>query len=103
MTPTQAALAETCLQGAQTGAMSFPQIVEALMQAGFECYAIDFRRRSATYYLPDGDSLELPAHAVDPVAERFDADLIKEAQQQAPGYTYGGFCTKVAAAGWVVR
>ena len=32
------------------------------MQAGFEAYAIDFRRATATYYLPDGDSIVLPTH-----------------------------------------
>ncbi|MBS0332043.1 MAG: DUF1398 family protein [Proteobacteria bacterium] len=104
MTPKQAALAQTCLDGAGTGAMSFPQIVGALMQEGFESYAIDFRCAVATYYLPDGDSLQLPTHDIEtPVAERFDVGPIKaaigEAQQQAQGYTYEGFCKKVAAAG----
>lgn len=104
MTPTQAALAQTCLDGASTGAMSFPQIVAALMQEGFESYAIDFRRAEATYYLPDGESLQLPARDIEtPIAERFDVGPIKaaigEAQQQAQGYTYVGFCQKIAAAG----
>jgi hypothetical protein len=68
--------------------MSFPQTVGALMQEGFESYAIDFRRAVATYYLPDGDSLQLPAHDTKtPIAERFDEGPIKaaisEAQHQA--------------------
>lgn len=98
------ALARTCLDAAETGAMTFPQIVGALMADGFESYAVDFRRAAATYYRPDGDSVELPmpAHTV-PVAAAFDADAIKtaigEAQRLAPGYTYRGFCAKVAAAG----
>jgi uncharacterized protein YbcV (DUF1398 family) len=104
MTPTQATLAQTCLDGAQTGAMNFPDVVGALMRAGFESYAIDFRRGMAVYYLPEGDSLELPAHTIDArVAERFDVEpikaAIKEAQQQVPDYTYAGFCSKVVAAG----
>lgn len=53
-------IAERCLHGAENNSMTFPQIVGALMQAGFESYAIDFRRASATYYLPDGDSVALP-------------------------------------------
>ena len=104
MNPTQASLAQTCLDAARTGAMSFPQIVGALMEEGFESYTVDFRRNVATYYLPDGDSLELAAHAVDAaVAEQFEVEpikaAIKEAQEQVPGYTYTGFCAKVAAAG----
>lgn len=97
-------VARTCLDGAESGAMTFPQIVETLTRAGFESYAIDFRRAVATYYLPDGDSIELPTHRVDvPIACAFDAPpiraAIKEAQQLVPGYTYKGFCMKVAAAG----
>jgi len=84
--------------------MTFPQAVGALMQGGFESYAVDFRRASATYYLPDGDSIELGTHKIDTaVAPAFDARqvhaAIKEAQMSAPGYTYKGFCNKVAAAG----
>jgi hypothetical protein len=48
-------IAQTCLEGAESNAMTFPQIVGTLMQEGFEGYAIDFRRASATYHLPDGD------------------------------------------------
>ena len=84
--------------------MTFPQIVGTLMQEGFEGYAIDFRRAVATYYLRDGDNVELPTHKIDvPVAPTFDAPTvrgaIKEAQQLAPGYSYKGFCKKVVSAG----
>ena len=54
--------AKTCLEGAESGAMTFPEIVGALMQAGFESYMIDFRRALASYYLLDGDSVALPTH-----------------------------------------
>lgn len=84
--------------------MTFPQIVGTLMDVGFESYAIDFRRATATYYLPDGESIELPAHRVDvPTAPTFDTArmqaAIREAQQQVPGYTYKGFCEKAVLAG----
>ncbi len=97
-------VAKACLDNAEASSMSLPQIVGTLMQEGFESYAIDFRRATATYYLPDGDSLELPAHTTDvPIAAVFDASAvqaaIREAQQQVAGYTYTGFCQKVAAAG----
>jgi uncharacterized protein YbcV (DUF1398 family) len=97
-------VAETCLRGAEDNSMSFPQIVGALIDAGFESYAIDYRRSSAIYYRPDGESLELPTqrHAAS-VSGSFDATAIqaaiREAQQLAPGYSYAGFCAKVMAAG----
>jgi uncharacterized protein YbcV (DUF1398 family) len=100
----QKAVAKACLAGAENNTMTFPQIVGTLMQEGFEGYAIDFRRALATYYMPDGDFVEAPTHRIDdPVAPSFDAAriqaAIKEAQQLVPGYTYLGFCKKVASAG----
>jgi uncharacterized protein YbcV (DUF1398 family) len=97
-------VAQECLRGAEDKSMTFPQIVGTLIKEGFESYAIDFRRASAVYYLPDGDSIELTTHrpAV-PVAATFDTaaiqGAIREAQQLVEGYTYRGFCEKVMAAG----
>ena len=84
--------------------MTFPQIVGTLTTAGFESYMVDFRRAVATYYLPDGESIELPAHAAQTaVGAAFDpaalGAAIREAQTLAPGYTYKGFCAKARAAG----
>lgn len=100
----QKTVARTCLEGAEGNTMAFPEIVGTLMEAGFESYAIDFRRATATYYLPDGQAVELPAHRVGaPIAPAFDAArmqaAIREAQQQVPGYTYKGFCEKAVTAG----
>ena len=98
------AVARNCLDGAEANTMTFPQIVETLMQEGFEGYTIDFRRALATYYMPDGDFVEAPTHKIDhSVAPSFDAGriqaAIKEAQQLAPGYTYLSFCKKAVSAG----
>ena len=98
------AVARACLDGAEAGTMTFPQIVGTLMGEGFESYLVDFRRAVSIYYLPDGDSVELPTHRIDvAVAPAFDATpvqaAIREAQRLAPGYTYAGFCRKVASAG----
>ena len=84
--------------------MTFPQIVGALMQEGFESYSVDLRRAKAIYYRPDGDSVELATHRFDaPVAAAFNTAAIqaaiREAQQLVPGYTYKGFCRKVMDAG----
>lgn len=104
MTDDQIAAARACLAAAESDTANFPEIVGALIAAGFESYAVDFRRASATYYVPSGDSLELPTHtAATAIAPALDAAgltaAIREAQQQAPGYTYRGFCEKAAAAG----
>jgi len=100
----QKAVAQACLAGAEGNTMSFPQIVGALTEAGFEGYAIDYRRATATYYLPDGQSLDLAVHPVStPVAPTFDTLLmqaaIRDAQQQVPGYTYRSFCERAVSAG----
>jgi uncharacterized protein YbcV (DUF1398 family) len=100
----QKTTAQTCLEAAEGNTMTFPQIVGTLMEAGFESYAIDFRRATAIYYLPDGESIELPARRADaPIAPAFDTErmqaAIREAQRQVPGYTYRGFCEKAVSAG----
>ena len=99
-----AKIAQTCLEGAETDTMTFPRIVDTLMREGFESYAIDFRRATATYYLPDGDSIVLPAHRGEvPIPDALDIAAVRaaiaEAQQLVRGYTYAGFCAKVMAAG----
>jgi uncharacterized protein YbcV (DUF1398 family) len=104
MNAEQAAIAQRCLEGAESNSMTFPQIIGALMQAGFESYVIDLRRNRAVYYLTDGDSIELATHKLDvAIAVRLDVQAlgaaIREAQTLAPGYTYKGFCAKAAAAG----
>jgi uncharacterized protein YbcV (DUF1398 family) len=97
-------IAEGCLRGAEDNSMTFPQILGTLMEAGFESYAVDFRRATATYYMPDGDSVVLLTHREGAlIAPTLNASALQaaitEAQQLAPGYTYRGFCTKVMAAG----
>jgi uncharacterized protein YbcV (DUF1398 family) len=100
----QQTVAQNCLNGSEANTMGFPEVVGSLAAAGFESYAVDFRRSAATYYLPGGESVVLPTHAAEtPVAARFDAEAlgaaIREARMQVPGYTYLGFCAKARAAG----
>jgi uncharacterized protein YbcV (DUF1398 family) len=104
MNAEQTTCAQQCLTAAEANAMTFPEIIGKLMAAGFESYAIDFRRGSATYYLSSGESVQLQTQIDDlPVEAWFDAGAlqgaIREAQALAPGYTYGGFCRKAKAAG----
>jgi uncharacterized protein YbcV (DUF1398 family) len=104
MNAEQIAIARDCHEGAETDRMTFPQSVAKLMQAGFDGYLVDLRRGARTFYVPDSESLDLSTvKTTQDVASRFDAEsiraAIREAQALAPGYTYRGFCAKVAAAG----
>jgi uncharacterized protein YbcV (DUF1398 family) len=97
-------IARATLEGSENGTMTFPEGLKMLMEAGFDGYAVDFRRGTRTYYLADGDALELKiAPVLTSVAERFDntavKDAIRDAQQRMPGYTYKKFCARVIGAG----
>jgi uncharacterized protein YbcV (DUF1398 family) len=97
-------LARATLEGSESGAMTFPQSLRILVEAGFDGYAVDFRRSSRTYYMRNGEAIELDMEPTPTtVAESFDASVIKEALREAqalvPGYTYKGFCAKVTGAG----
>lgn len=98
------AIAERCSAAAYDGTLDFPAIVGALVEAGFEGYDVDYRCGNATYFLADGDHVRVTLPPSEGgVAPVFDAsvvaDAVREAQTQAPGYTYRGFCKKVKAAG----
>lgn len=104
LTDTQQDVARRCLAGAEDDSMTFPQIVGALIAAGFEGYAVDLRSGTARYYPQEGEPVTLPIHRGDtPIASRFDKAAVRaaigEAQALVPGYTYRGFCEKVRAAG----
>lgn len=97
-------IARCCKIAAEENKMSFPEIVQKLAGAGFEGYLVDFRRSIATYYLPDGDSVELSTHDIKvSVAASFNVasiqSAIREAQDRVEGYTYKSFCEKTKAAG----
>ncbi len=98
------AIARTCLDAAHDGRLSFPEIIGELVEAGFDGYAVDYRRNTQVYYLPDGDHVEfvMPPSA-GAVAAAFDRDgiaaLVRWAQANAPDYSYAAFCEKVKAVG----
>lgn len=98
------AVARNCLDGAHDGTVGFPEIVGRLVAAGFDGYAVDYRRNTTTYYLPDGESIVLENRATaSPVAAVFDqpgiAAQIKWAQANPPDYSYAAFCRNVRAMG----
>lgn len=104
MDPALAAVARQCLAATHDGSLDFPAIVARLIKAGFEAYAVDYRRGAQTFYLPDGACLDLPLpdHGA-AVAESFDAARIKNqirwAQSGDRAYTYAQFSRHVAQAG----
>lgn len=104
MDPERMALARTCLDGAYDRTIAFPDIVAALITAGFDGYAVDYRRNTTTYFLPDGDSIALDNRACGGrVAAGFDragiAGQVKWAQANPPDYSYAAFCTNVKSMG----
>lgn len=97
-------IAQSCLNAAHDGSLSFPQIVGKLIDAGFESYMVDFRRNIQSFYLPDGENaiVDMPASSGH-VAAIFDAAgveaLVRWAQTNGPEYSYKAFCEKVKVAG----
>jgi len=97
-------VAERCLHAAHDGSLSFPDIVGKLIAAGFEGYAVDYRRNSQTFYLPDGDGVTLEMQPlVGNIAAAFDGTqvgrLVRWAQANPANYSYVAFSEKAKAAG----
>jgi uncharacterized protein YbcV (DUF1398 family) len=86
----------------QQGKMSFPQVVQGLLEAGVESYFVDFATRQKTHYLADGTTHAVPM-ILDPgpiVAEFSSADLIAAIRgAQADTVRYPEFVTRATAAG----
>lgn len=98
------AIAEDCLAASYSGSMTFPDIVGRLVEAGFEGYLVDYRRGTTTYYLPGGDGVVLeneptPGSAAAAFSSEGVGAAVREAQENAPGYTYKGFCAKAKGHG----
>ncbi len=97
-------IAENCVRAAHDGSLSFPEIVGKLIAAGFEGYAVDYRRNTQACYLPDGDSVLLEMQGTRAsVAATFNAAeigrLVRWAQANPADYSYVAFCEKAKAAG----
>jgi uncharacterized protein YbcV (DUF1398 family) len=93
-----------CVQGSQTGEMTFPQIVGQLMEIGCERYHADYSRQEITYYLANGDSLVVPSpHEAHPTAKDFSPAAVEAAvrQSQRNEHSYADFVRKTMAAGCV--
>jgi uncharacterized protein YbcV (DUF1398 family) len=82
--------------------ISFPDVMQALMQAGVERYHADLLAGTKTYYMPDGSFEITPSRALHAGSD-FTGDIVQEAvhaiQQGEIGYR--AFCERIADAGCV--
>ncbi len=97
-------IAQTALDSAYDGRLSFPEIIGLLAQNGFEGYLMDFRAHQATYYASDGDTASFPTPASEAeIGEDFDVAAVKtsiqKAQANGANYTYRGFVHEIKSAG----
>jgi uncharacterized protein YbcV (DUF1398 family) len=80
MNSTSQALIREAADGSTEGRLHFGQVIGLLMQAGVESYAVDYRTRRTTYYLPSGEpvgiDLQMPEVGI---AKAFDTNAIKAA------------------------
>jgi uncharacterized protein YbcV (DUF1398 family) len=104
MNPEQTHVLQACVQGALSGELTFPDIVERLAEIGVERYHADYSRQEITYYLPEGDSLVVAApHPSHATAAEFSPPAVEAAvrQSQRNEHTYLDFIRKTMAAGCV--
>jgi uncharacterized protein YbcV (DUF1398 family) len=104
MKPESARVLIECSQGALSGELTFPEIVERLEEIGVERYHADYTRQEITYYFEDGDSLVVPClPAAQDIAMEFSVDDIAEAvrQSQQNEHSFVDFLHKTMAAGCV--
>jgi len=86
----------------QQGKMTFPQVVNGLLEAGVESYLVDFATKQKTHYLADG-ATHTVAMILDPgpIAAEFDnAGLVAAIRgAQADTVRYPEFVERSTAAG----
>jgi uncharacterized protein YbcV (DUF1398 family) len=98
----QKIIAENSTIGAYEGTSDFPTTLSTLANAGFEGYLVDYRKGTTTYYLPDGDNVEVKnVKTAGVVAPTFNASVVEAnvRKSQANAHTYRDFCEGVKNAG----
>lgn len=92
----------SCSRGSDENSLTFPDVLGQLGAAGVEGYYADLRRGTKTYYLPDGESIEVPGERFSvPIAPAFDAVAVAAAVRaiQLGSLTYREFCEGIMRAG----
>jgi len=104
MTTEQVLAIQQCVHGSLTGEMTFPQIIQQLMELGVERYHADYSRQENTYYLTTGESVVVASpHPTGETGMAFAKDDIASAvrQSQQGEHTYLDFVRKTMSAGCV--
>jgi uncharacterized protein YbcV (DUF1398 family) len=86
----------------QLGGMTFPQVVQGLLEVGVESYLVDFAARQKTHYLADGTTHTVPMILEPgPIAAEFNgSDLLAAIRgAQADTVRYPKFVKRSTAAG----
>lgn len=67
-------------EASNEGRIHFGQVLGQLVEAGVESYHVDYRCGRSTYFLPDGESLDLTFEKpADGIADAFDGDAVHAA------------------------
>ncbi|HEX3674911.1 MAG TPA: DUF1398 family protein [Rhizomicrobium sp.] len=96
------AVIEECTRESDAERITFGQVVMKLIEAGVERYHADLVRSEKIYYMPDGENVSLPCHAVKTVpAREFSAAGVDAAVRaiQTGKIQYREFCERIAASG----
>lgn len=74
------AIIEATFDASNQGSIHFGQVIGQLMAANVESYHVDYRCGRTTYYLPQGDTLDLTFDTPkEGIGEHFDAPAIRTA------------------------
>ncbi|QAU24030.1 DUF1398 domain-containing protein [Dyella sp. M7H15-1] len=95
-------IVEECTRSSEDDSINFPDQLKKLAAAGVEGYYADLRNSKRTYYLSDGETIEVSTAKVGvPVTTTFNAKTVGEAIRlsQSGAHTYREFCEKVMKAG----
>ncbi len=80
MSPQQETLVRDTISASNAGNLHFPQVVQALLHAGVESYAVDYRAARTTVYWPDGATLSLPLSEPEQgIADAFSSEGVRQA------------------------
>jgi uncharacterized protein YbcV (DUF1398 family) len=67
-------------EASNAGSIHFGEVIRQLASAEVESYQVDYRSGRATYFMPDGDTLDLGfARPEEAIADHFDGDAVRSA------------------------
>ncbi|MBK6511440.1 MAG: DUF1398 family protein [Haliea sp.] len=74
------AVIQATFEASNKGEIHFGEVIAQLMGAQVETYHVDYRSGRATYYLPDGATLDIGfERPQDGIADAFDGDAVRAA------------------------